>query len=281
SQLFIKHGIRKESLLGYTLERFAPEALESFSVTQLEQAISLLLDLYRNIRFSLNQRFELDLVLSRLSSLSGYITAGEILTRIQSIRSEMSGGRLLSARSKEAGEGASASSRGPVRSSVERPRSSERSSAAEGAKGDGASSPEPPAATSDEDDDPDGYDEGWEPEQAGLESEDSKEALLRREVVAGLKKSKLNLSSALEKAVSWTLAGDILTISFTNSFQATLVREEISVVAEKVLEVLGRNVKIAVATADGSTIEGPDRHADENVELVKKIFRGEVIQGGE
>ena len=42
----------------------------------------------------------------------------------------------------------------------------------------------------------------------------------------------------------------------------------------------GDPVKIRVENADGE-VEAEPARADEKVELVKKSFRGEVIQGGE
>lgn len=276
SLLFIKHGIRKESLLGYTLDRFAKEPLERFSVSQLEQAIALLLDLYRNIRFSLNQRFELELVLSRLSSLGSYVTPREILERIQSIRSQMSGD-TPAATTRPDSAAARADARSPA-PSVPKSSASRRAEA--------ATSPEavetPPGGSSDEEfaDEQEEESLQWDPETEEQDESASPEANLRREVVGGLRKSKLNLSSALEKAVSWHLSGDELTLTFDNGFSATLVSEETVVVSAKVQEVLGRAVKISVKIKDGNE-EEPAAHADEKVELVKKIFRGEVIQGGE
>ncbi len=276
SLLFIKHGIRKESLLGYTLDRFAKEPLERFSVSQLEQAIALLLDLYRNIRFSLNQRFELELVLSRLSSLGSYVTPREILERIQSIRSQMSGDTPAATTRPDSAD-ARADARSPA-PSVPKSSASRRAEA--------ATSPEavetPPGGSSDEEfaDEQEEESLQWDPETEEQDESASPEANLRREVVGGLRKSKLNLSSALEKAVSWHLSGDELTLTFDNGFSATLVSEETVVVSAKVQEVLGRAVKISVKIKDGNE-EEPAAHADEKVELVKKIFRGEVIQGGE
>jgi len=276
SLLFIKHGIRKESLLGYTLDRFAKEPLERFSVSQLEQAIALLLDLYRNIRFSLNQRFELELVLSRLSSLGSYVTPREILERIQSIRSQMSGDTPAATTRPDSAD-ARADARSPA-PSVPKSSASRRAEA--------ATSPEavetPPGGSSDEEfaDEQEEESLQWDPETEEQDESASPEANLRREVVGGLRKSKLNLSSALEKAVSWHLSGDELTLTFDNGFSATLVSEETVVVSAKVQEVLGRAVKISVKIRDGNE-EEPAAHADEKVELVKKIFRGEVIQGGE
>ncbi len=92
SLLFRKHGIVQESLLGYSAERFSAAALATFSVTQLEQAVDLLLDLYRNLRYSLSQRLELEITLSRLAALAGYLTPREILAQVQALRRELGGG---------------------------------------------------------------------------------------------------------------------------------------------------------------------------------------------
>lgn len=55
--------------------------MDSFSSEQIEYALSLLLKLFRDIRYSLNQRFELELVISRLSSLDKYVSEKTILEK--------------------------------------------------------------------------------------------------------------------------------------------------------------------------------------------------------
>ena len=62
--LFLKSGIAKDTLLGYAPRDFDPRVLDSLTAAQIEKAIEMLLTLYRNIRFSLNQRFELELLLT-------------------------------------------------------------------------------------------------------------------------------------------------------------------------------------------------------------------------
>lgn len=78
SLLFLNHGVERESLLGYRISSFPQEIRGAFTNTQIEKAVEILLTLYRNLRYTLNARFELELVLARLSQLSGYVTPEEI-----------------------------------------------------------------------------------------------------------------------------------------------------------------------------------------------------------
>lgn len=78
SLLFIKTGITKEALLGNAVERYSKEVLDAWSASQLEKALSLFLQLYRDIRYSLNPRYELELAVERLCSLSLWISRAEI-----------------------------------------------------------------------------------------------------------------------------------------------------------------------------------------------------------
>ncbi|MCL2293822.1 MAG: DNA polymerase III subunit gamma/tau [Spirochaetes bacterium] len=87
--LFIKNGIRKEEILGSPAERFSAKALEKLSVKQIEYALSLLLDLFRNIRYSLNQQFEIELAISRLSFITKHLSDVEILENIKKIKDEI------------------------------------------------------------------------------------------------------------------------------------------------------------------------------------------------
>lgn len=90
--LFLSYGINKESLLGCSSERFSRAAIDSFTVVQLEHGVELILQLYKDIRYSVNPRFELELLLSRLSSLTDYISNSEILDKIKLIKESISGG---------------------------------------------------------------------------------------------------------------------------------------------------------------------------------------------
>ncbi|MFA6508305.1 MAG: hypothetical protein WCT14_19540, partial [Treponemataceae bacterium] len=91
SLLLLKNGIDRESLLGYSPDRFSKIALEAFSAVQIERAVSLLLDLYRDIRFSVSPRFELETAVSRLCWLKSWVSPAELRAAIDGVR-----GRLLS-----------------------------------------------------------------------------------------------------------------------------------------------------------------------------------------
>jgi DNA polymerase III subunit gamma/tau len=87
--LFLKCGITKDTLLGYAAEDFDAGVLSSLSPHQIEKAIELLLGLYRSIRFSLNQRFELELLLSRLSRLDDLISPSDVREALRELRGQI------------------------------------------------------------------------------------------------------------------------------------------------------------------------------------------------
>jgi DNA polymerase-3 subunit gamma/tau len=82
SLLLLKNGVTRESLLGYSPERFSASVREKFDSAQLEQALSLLLGLYRDIRYSVSPRFELETVLSKLSWLDRWVSPLELRNAI-------------------------------------------------------------------------------------------------------------------------------------------------------------------------------------------------------
>ena len=78
SLLLIKNGITKEALLGQSADRFAVNVLNGWNPIQMERAISIFLQLYRDIRYSISPRYELELALSRLCWLSEYVSPMEV-----------------------------------------------------------------------------------------------------------------------------------------------------------------------------------------------------------
>lgn len=83
SLLLIKNGITKESLLGQSSERFSQKVLDAWNPVQIERALSLLFNLYRDIRYSLSPRYELELAFSRLSWLSNYASPMEVKAALE------------------------------------------------------------------------------------------------------------------------------------------------------------------------------------------------------
>lgn len=87
--LLLKHGVEKESLIGVRKDRFHLINLEAFSVAGIESALSALFQLYRDIRFSINPRFELELVLSRLSQLKNFLTKSQLLEELFILKQQL------------------------------------------------------------------------------------------------------------------------------------------------------------------------------------------------
>lgn len=91
SLLLIKNGIRKEGLLGQSPDRFSAKVLESWNTIQTERAMSIFLQLYRDIRYSLSPRYELELAFSRLCWLKQYVSPSEVKTAIDQAHALLSG----------------------------------------------------------------------------------------------------------------------------------------------------------------------------------------------
>ncbi|MCW8965881.1 MAG: hypothetical protein OQK82_04220, partial [Candidatus Pacearchaeota archaeon] len=87
--LFLKHGIKKDYILGYSVDTFPGDIIDAFPISHLESAMELLLELYRTFRFSISQKFELELLMSRLASLNKLITRQELLEELKQIKTDI------------------------------------------------------------------------------------------------------------------------------------------------------------------------------------------------
>jgi hypothetical protein len=92
SLLLLKNGITRESLLGYSPRRFSAMALERLDSIRLEQALSLLLACYRDIRYSVSPRFELEAAVSKLAWLTRWVSPPELSAALGAARNVLGGG---------------------------------------------------------------------------------------------------------------------------------------------------------------------------------------------
>ena len=210
--LLLTQGIRKERILGYSPDRYSEALQEVLTKPQLERGLQLMLDLYRNLRYSLNQRFELELTLSRLANLGNYITPADLLEQVRTLQ------------------------RSVVRES---------------------SSTQPPEQSSDE------------------ASPESLSSEIVEAVVQRIRKEKLTLGSSLEHATQWVLEGDAVIISFDNSYAENAVQQESDIVAAALGEVLDEEVSVKTKQDKRETVKS---ESDPQVEMVKKVFRGEIVE---
>lgn len=92
SLLFIKNGVTKESLLGNSPERFSQKVLGCWNPIQLERALSLFLQLYRDIRYSLSPRYELELAFTRMCWISQFVSNAEVKKAIDAAQALLMNG---------------------------------------------------------------------------------------------------------------------------------------------------------------------------------------------
>jgi DNA polymerase-3 subunit gamma/tau len=93
SLLLLKNGVTRESLLGYGPDRFSAPVRDKLDSPRLEQALSLLLGLYRDIRYSVSPRFELETVISKLSWLDLWVSPLEMRGAIAGARNALEQGK--------------------------------------------------------------------------------------------------------------------------------------------------------------------------------------------
>ncbi len=86
SLLFYKAGIRRADVLSCTEEEIDRNLVDLYSKEMLEAVLKALLDLYRDIRYSLSPKMEIELFVSRLSSIRYLTTKESLLSRLDQIR---------------------------------------------------------------------------------------------------------------------------------------------------------------------------------------------------
>lgn len=84
--LLIKNGITKEALLGQGADRFSREVLDAWNPIQIERALDIFMQLYRDIRYSLSPRYEMELAISRLCWLKKYVSPAEVKAAVDAVK---------------------------------------------------------------------------------------------------------------------------------------------------------------------------------------------------
>lgn len=244
--LFIKNDIKRESLLGCSAERFSKKVIDTFTVSQIEEALKQLLQLFRNIRFSLNQRFELELVLSRLSILKEHIEEKEILEKIKQLRTEIMKGECPAEGSEDYSEVVQKKSlpieqhKAPAHEeTVEEDRRKE------------------------------------EPKKKEAASKITGKQL--QEKLAEAFKKKMTLAANIRGAKRIEFSGQTITFVFDNSFASNSLRQDAASLAEKINEITGSRYELDFVVESGDPETETGDH-NEQVELVKRVFRGEVVE---
>ncbi|UCF97935.1 MAG: DNA polymerase III subunit gamma/tau [Spirochaetaceae bacterium] len=229
--LFLKCGIRNSSVLSGSPEDYPKELVEFFSTEQIEKAIELLLELHRNLRFSLQQRFDLELVMCQLASLQDLIDPAELLHTIRAVKADLF------------------------------------PSSAQSTAADQDSQIPAQAAT----------------ETSPGERRTGKKSGSLKDLIEAVRREKLALSTLLEKCESWQIADGELRLDFVaqDRFSAEQVIKERDTVIKHAAAVFAdqgvRRLRVEVLGGEQSGSQA----VNEQAEIVKKIFRGEIVDKGE
>ena len=99
--LFIKQGITNEEMLNMRTEEIPDEVLALLSANQAEAALRSLLQLYREIRYSISPKFEAELFISRLSGLPFLVSSQELVKKLDELKKNVTEGKVTVVKEKE------------------------------------------------------------------------------------------------------------------------------------------------------------------------------------
>ncbi len=268
SLLLMKQGITSESLLGNKVENFSRVVLRAYSKEQLEAAVELLIEVYRNIRFSLNQRFELELAVSRLADLHLLVSSTTLVGRIASLKDQILRGEFSSPQE-------------TITLSPVVPKS-ETVSVQNTAVPPEANQTTIPKETITK-----------TPimlQTTLISPQKSKLIEITRNhieaVQAGLKEKVPTLAAALGKVLDWHYHGDELELIFPDAYTAQKITSSLTALREIFYKVLNEKLQLKAVTAaehekemvsDSSSSIKSGSHSDDTINLVKNIFRGNVV----
>ena len=283
--LLVKSGVTKEALLGQSADRFSKEVLSAWSSVQLERALSIFLQLYRDIRYSLSPRYEFELAVSRLCWLTQYVSASEVKKALDAVKPMLA----RSAEAKALGDAGAKPASGavqpiapPVPAAGGMPSALPRFSALEDSD-DGAPYGEEPGAPYGEEPPQDGGsqppfpDGGAEPpvtEAAAVDTGDI--AKVRQALIADFSVNDALLASALMKTQDWQLAGSEVKVVIGDAFEQMQLQQHAGKIAAGLSRLYGRQLAFSVQLVE----RRPEQAAQElpvEVQILRDTFKGSVL----
>ncbi len=259
SLLFLASGVKKESLLGAPRSSFPEELLATLDAARLERMLAGLFDLYRDMRYSVNPRWELELAVSRLCTIRDYIPQVELARTIRAMKTAIAEGRAPGA-----------ASIGLALGGFEEKRPVER--VPEPITGADGAATEPDAGS-------------IPPHDAGIDL-----MALKAAVQGSIGKSRVVLSTCLERSGAWSINDDRLIIPCANGYDAGAVLADAPLLAKKALEITGRPLRVVPQAAETAPQQAPvranedDAEADDGdpgpadpVTIVERVFRGKRV----
>ena len=308
SLLLIKNGITKESLLGQSAERFSAKVLSVWNSIQIERAVSIFLQLYRDIRYSLSPRYELELAFSRLSWLSQYVSPAEVKIAIDKTKAVLLQNAQPSSQAQNSSLGMTqASQQQPqMQSQSQKPRifispepkvapQAENRSFSNG----GAEPPDQTAAQSIENfSDFENYapEGSYAPDDMGLSQQgnsvpkqNSQPAefvrdmqALKKTILSELSKSEKTaiLATTLIQTAEWVLDGNTVKTTVASNFTQSQLQKQAAQISAIISQYYGENLQFSVSIKQAAK-ENNLENAPYEVQLLCSIFRGQIVSKGE
>lgn len=284
--LLISCGVERETLLGATRTSFS-DSVTSLEPAQIERILAGLFDLHRNLRFSVNPIFELELFVSRVCAIRDYVSPAMLARTVNSLRTMLVQGSGLGAAevaALAAGLGVSAVAAGSSSAALQPAANSQLDASAASVAGQkknelteaagmvtpaGVAGMAAVASSSVTDDDllvdddaasAGGNDSGNE---AGTESGESVDSTavdaqwLREKLITHLAKKKLVLSSSLERTSDWLVRADRLELSCANSYDGNIILGESNLLSKRISELTGRVLRLDIKVPEAPVQAAP------------------------
>ena len=273
SILLIKNGVTKESLLGQSAERFSKTVLDSWNSVQVERALSILFTLYRDIRYSLSPRYELELAFSRLAWLKEYVSPREVKNAVDQAKN-----LLL--------QGGAAPAANPVLNHAGQPKtvlpqlvpSAEHKTPL--ARSDSGAEPFPdPTPVDAPPSFGDSVSQSFSSGGAGSGASDSDSAEsgnFRENVIRKVMAKDQMVGSYLSQTGEWKKEdGKILTTT-ASSFHKTQIEKNKALLEELIFSACGEKLSLCVELKVVKK-ENPEEHAPKEVLLLCDVFKGRIV----
>ncbi len=99
---------------------------------------------------------------------------------------------------------------------------------------------------------------------------------LKQKILTVLRRESISIAAGLEKAVKWKKEESNITLLFDSPFAGSLVKKEFRTIEKIILKELGWQVLFTAAVKKNESHE--EKQLEEQVELVRSVFRGTIIK---
>lgn len=93
--MLYKSGIRRSDLLAVVESDIPKDLVEALSKEQLETALKAFINLFKDIRYTISPRFEVELLFSRLSSLPSLVSQNTLLKKLEDMKNGIIAGDVV------------------------------------------------------------------------------------------------------------------------------------------------------------------------------------------